>query len=1384
MPRMFPEVFLRTEPQYEAERRVFTLLCDRLPDDCTVIHDCSWMLIPALRPQQVPQIDFVVCLPSIGIITVEVKGGVRIWRDKGMWYGQTRGGHTFPYKRPPHEQARDGAMSLARLMQTTTPGFPAYRIVHAVCFPDVDVPSESLDATLDRAIVIDRGDLADIPSAFARVSDYWRAHGHLRPPHRGPAVTAEMERALIDTLARNVTFAQLLQRTIEIERKAVTAISEEQAAALLASRDTHRYSVAGCAGSGKTLLALTLARKLASEGCDTLICCVSRPLCDYLDKLTRDEPLIRVATLHSIAGELRVVISGRTDDLREDRLEATLDDLAKRMPTAHPRWRRVDAIIVDEGQDIPRAGWEVLEYVGHRPGEQPFIVFYDDNQAVFRAPDGLPSVTHTLTRSFRTTREIHQEVLGLYRNPAVIPLSSERPGVKPRFATYEPNWPGGLRMALDRILTQLRADGVRDQDIVVLTPRAQSDSELWVIGPELGLDSNDTLPNGIRWDTIRRFKGLESPVVIVVEVESDIIGHPQSEALLYIAYSRPTTALYVLYAANVDEADVRPRLRQRVLSPLLQGLDRYQRRAVEAGVGRALVRAGAGSGKTRVLTRRIAYLSDHYGLAPEQILAVTFTRKASREMRTRLERLLGVQRTSKLLIGTFHHLCSKILRSEIPRLPDQRFLGRTTGMVILDEQDSKALCREITQVTTIPPDALRAFIARNKREGTLPGEWTEAPENDREQKLRECYWHYEERLKQQDAADYDDLLLLAVKLLKGHPQARLRLRRRFRAILVDEYQDTNAIQLDLIRLLATDDNGMPLEGHSLFAVGDAAQSIYGWRGADYQIFLNFSKHFPDAETFELRRNYRSVIPIVEVAQTIADRSFTGVDRLDVEADRRDLAPEALVWESQTTEEEAEQVGGYIENLVRRRKIPPREIAVLFRVLRGRSAATAAIKALEEQLFRRHIPYHTHGLQAFYRSEIVRSMLVVLRAIVAPQDDSRVLDLLSLRLAPGIGPATLERLKAAPAILGVRTIWEVLTLEREIGLPGMRGTERLSTTRSDIGIPGERRGVLMSVGEALTELHRMYRSDSSVINLITNARAKLNFDIFYQKDDTADQFHGLLNILARTLTQEMEQREADLAETLASFALLETADDDSATEADDGGRVSLMSIHRAKGLEFYAVIVPGMEEGVLPSERRGNDDDEDGSGPSVLGPSARAALLEEGRVCYVALTRARDELVLSYVAYRDGDLKAEPAKPSRYLEAVRRVLVSRAEAAEIDEIYQLLDEERGLPPPADDAAEQDDIVLFWREPAVIEVDFSAGVWTEEMLRQLEQLSLRYHGEHPLRVVLPGDDGPEILDGFGVSVLGDARSLSVYRQVTGAAVRRIPQPLSSSPAEELL
>lgn len=273
-----------------------------------------------------------------------------------------------------------------------------------------------------------------------------------------------MERALTDTLARDIAFAQLLHRTIEIERKVVTAISEEQAAALLASRDTRRYSVAGCAGSGKTLLALTLARKLASEGCDTLICCVSRPLCDYLSHLVRDEPLIRVATLHSIAGELRATLSGRTDDLREDRLEATLDDLAKRMPTAPPRWRRVDAIIVDEGQDIPQSGWTVLEHVGHCPGEQPFIVFYDDNQAVFRAPVGLPAVMHTLTRSFRTTREIHQEVLGLYRNPSVIPLSSERPGVKPRFATYDPHRPGGMRGALERILAQLRDEGVRDQD--------------------------------------------------------------------------------------------------------------------------------------------------------------------------------------------------------------------------------------------------------------------------------------------------------------------------------------------------------------------------------------------------------------------------------------------------------------------------------------------------------------------------------------------------------------------------------------------------------------------------------------------------------------------------------------------------------------------------------------------------------------------------------------------------------------------------------------------------------------------------------------------------------------------------------------------------------
>jgi DNA helicase II / ATP-dependent DNA helicase PcrA len=1359
-PRMLPPQFCDPRERREAERLVFQELSAQLDDGWTVIHDMAWIGSSRRTRTSYLQADFVLCHPDYGVIVLEVKGG-GISRHATRWYQTVRGGNRKEMKIAPQEQAKIASFAVRdKLLDVTGRRWPSFTIVSAVCFPDSWVGDTMFDATIDREIVIDQRDIRSLPEAFVRIREYWRQRGELFRFQR--RLDEEWIETVRETFARDFVLQAMLGPLVELEKRKVKELSEEQGSVFFAVRHLNRIAVPGCAGSGKTLLAQVLARRFAQEGKQVLLCCYNLLLREELER--------------SLQNVLDSVCVQNADELFRNMSDAAgvpyneISDAATKLVPAitHAkivRWPTYDVVIVDEGQDIDESWWPVFEGCLNSLTESRLYIFYDDNQRIYRRKPALPENMGEmpLTINYRSTRAIHEEVIPYYEgHNGVLPLPRGEIGDNPSFIPYNAENPNAQWQELRAQLKRLIDSGLPPEEIVILTPRGVDDTALRQLETQFQLLSHASMPGKVQWDTVYRFKGLERTAVIIVELDETTAGREHINELLYVAYSRACHRLYVLYNSNLPEKDIRARLRglRAPSEKMLAELNDEQRAAVTAPVGRTIVWAGAGSGKTRVLTQRVVYLIEALGVAPEHIVAVTFTKKAAREMRARIRQQLPRAVVDKLTIKTFHSWCYDLLRDEIRRLPGRQFAGRQVGFEVLHNRDADRYC---TAAATAPltADKLRGFVARKKNDGLWPAD-LDTGESELGQLWVDAYFAYEELLREHNRVDFDDLLLLTARLLEQHPEACSRRHRKHLALLIDEFQDTNPVQMTIVQAIHNGPpGGLDEDGYqrSLFVVGDPQQSIYGFRGADYRLFDRIREDYPDAKDYQLVLNYRSTRQIVNAALTIARPEYTGVEQLPLEAVKPEDGPEIDILYSDALEEEAFEISSRIVEAMRS-GMPPKQIAVLMRTVRGVSYATWTLLELERIFKRMRIPYVLVGLNSFYQNPVVETLIAVLRAVDDPEDDEHLRAVFT-KLAHQVDDKTVDALIAARKERGYECLW---TMVARTTATGAMHPYHSVVSQYELGVAGIGDIRYKSIAEVVRwvitfreKLHEV----SDFGQLISAIRVVTELDKRLGEFKKSEDYEALFAVFAEHLMESAER-----GMTLKTVLDEVTLDDDVTTEDEnepqDGGRVQVMSIHKSKGLEFEMVFVPGLEDGVLPSRRAEGHEN----------------LMEEGRICYVALTRAKTRLTIAYLPNRGG--RREPFEPSRYVVALRNELARPLcrPRLRIDRIpvhisgkarIQRMRRRGGGPSELVQIDFEADAAHFEQQPARVVIDATHELLEPRDLDELETLLSYLPGSYPVTILL--DDNESGLTQFdtGQRICADPALLALLRRVTGMSVQ---------------
>jgi DNA helicase-2/ATP-dependent DNA helicase PcrA len=641
------------------------------------------------------------------------------------------------------------------------------------------------------------------------------------------------------------------------------------------------------------------------------------------------------------------------------------------------------------------------------------------------------------------------------------------------------------------------------------------------------------------------------------------------------------------------------------MTDYLTRLNAEQREAVETVDGPLLVLAGAGTGKTRVLTTRFAHIL-LTGLAyPSQVLAVTFTNKAAREMRERVSAILG-RPVEGLWLGTFHALCARMLR----RHADQ--VGLTSSFTILDADDQLRLLKQVMEAERLDtkrwvPQALMAVIQRWKDRGLTPARIT--PQDDTDfaaGRARALYAAYQARLRSLNAADFGDLLLHMTELLRDQPDILAQYHRLFRYILVDEYQDTNLVQYLWLRLLA--------QGHkNICCVGDDDQSIYSWRGAEVENILRFEHDFPGARIVRLEANYRSTAPILAAAAALIQHNEGRLGKT-LRPGREDAGGERVtvvgLWDS---DEEARMVGDRIEAL-RRDGERLVEMAILVR-------AGFQTRAFEERLITLGVPYRVVGGLRFYERQETRDAIAYMRLVVQPADDLAFERIVNVPRR-GVGEVAL------------RTIHETARTE---GVPLMAAAAKLLAAG---GLKGRVKEQVDALLRGFVRWRALLDEDGHVVTVATMLDES-GYTGMWQQDKSPEAPGRLENL------KELVRALADFA-TLSGFldhVSLVMENDESA----DGDRVNIMTLHGAKGLEFDTVFLPGWEEGLFPNQR-------------ALDEGGVKSLEEERRLAYVGLTRARRRAIISHAANRRIYANWQSSIPSRFIDELPNVEVERTGSA--------------------------------------------------------------------------------------------------------------------------
>jgi DNA helicase-2/ATP-dependent DNA helicase PcrA len=628
------------------------------------------------------------------------------------------------------------------------------------------------------------------------------------------------------------------------------------------------------------------------------------------------------------------------------------------------------------------------------------------------------------------------------------------------------------------------------------------------------------------------------------------------------------------------------------MTDYLARLNNDQRAAVETVDGPLLVLAGAGTGKTRVLTTRFAHILVTGRAAPHQVLAVTFTNKAAREMRERVGAILG-RPAEGLWLGTFHALCARMLRRHA------ELVGLTPSFSILDSDDQIRLLKQVMEAAGLDakrwvPNAMMAVIQRWKDRGLPPARIGTADDSDfADGRAKAVYQAYQDRLKTLNAADFGDLLMHMTELLRTNEEVLAQYHRQFRYILVDEYQDTNTVQYLWLRLLAQ-------QSRNICCVGDDDQSIYSWRGAEVENILRFEKDFPGAHIVRLEANYRSTAPILAAASGLIAHNEGRLGKT-LRPGRNDAAGEPVsvvsLWDS---DEEARMVGDRIEAL-RREGESLAEMAILVR-------AGFQTRAFEERLITLGIPYRVVGGLRFYERAEIRDAIAYMRVLAQPADDLAFERIVNVPRR-GVGDAALRAMHAT---------------SRADAIPLAAAAARLLETG---GLKGRVKEAMATLLRGFQRWRGMLQTDGHVTTLATMLDESGYTDMWQQ--DKSPEAPGRLENL-----KELVRAMADF-ETLAGFldhvSLVMENEENAA-----GERASLMTLHGAKGLEFDTVFLPGWEEGLFPNQR-------------ALDEGGLKALEEERRLAYVGLTRARRRAVVSHAANRRIYANWQSSIPSRFIE---------------------------------------------------------------------------------------------------------------------------------------
>ncbi|MBN2331836.1 MAG: UvrD-helicase domain-containing protein [Deltaproteobacteria bacterium] len=637
---------------------------------------------------------------------------------------------------------------------------------------------------------------------------------------------------------------------------------------------------------------------------------------------------------------------------------------------------------------------------------------------------------------------------------------------------------------------------------------------------------------------------------------------------------------------------------------VLAGLNPGQREAVRKCTGPLLILAGAGSGKTRVIVHRIAYMIGVVGIEPASIMAVTFTNKAAGEMRERVHRMVGPA-AGKLWINTFHATCARILRRHIGRL------GFSERFVIYDDKDQLSIIKEVFKKhnlseVSLKPEVVRAVINDAKNKALDADDFSRRASTWQEETIAGIYTAYQQQLQHNDALDFGDLHLKTIKLFSQCPDVLAEYQERFHYLLVDEYQDTNEVQYRLLRMLVE-------KRGNLCVVGDDDQSIYSWRGARLKNILDFEADYPAALVVRLEENYRSTQNILEAANGVIshNRQRKGKDlwtrnetgaliSLHVAADEYDEAR-------------------FIIGKIRGQERDLADHAIFYRT-------NAQSRVLEEVLSRQGIPYVIVGGFRFYDRAEVKDLLAYLRVVNNVKDSVSLLRVINVP-ARGVGKKTVESLKELALAQGC-SLWQALEL-----------------WVADSASAGKSKQALVAFVQQVQEWRR--QEEGTISALLQDIIAKTDYSAWLQRGSGAHLYEGkkenIAELFNSIVTWESNESQPLLANYLESVALISEVD----RSAPEQSRVTLMTLHSAKGLEFPVVFMAGMEEGLFPNRKCYNRD---------------AEMEEERRLCYVGMTRAREKLYLVASRSRQFQGVRSDNKPSRFLFDIPRQLIQQEDAA--------------------------------------------------------------------------------------------------------------------------